>query len=224
VGWDWDFGDGNSDAGEAVTHQYAANGTYAVTFTATDNEGKSSSIAISVSAGNYPPAASFIYQPDYPAVDQEVLFFDTSVDPDGEIVARDWDFGDDVTGHGSRPRHTYAEADVYTVTLTVIDNRGATATAVASIDLTNAPPTAAFTWTPPSPTTATVVQFTDTSTDNDGSVVAWAWYFGDGSAPSTVQNPTHQFSQAGIYWVTLEVADDGGAASTLWQAVTVAAP
>lgn len=38
VGWNWDFGDGNSDTGKIVTHAYSAAETYAVTLTVTDND------------------------------------------------------------------------------------------------------------------------------------------------------------------------------------------
>ena len=37
--WSWDFGDGNTAAGESATHAYAAGGTYSVTLTVTDNRG-----------------------------------------------------------------------------------------------------------------------------------------------------------------------------------------
>ena len=47
-----------------------------------------------------------------------------SSDPDGTIVAYDWDFGDGGTGTGVTPTHTYAAAGIYTVTLTVTDDGG----------------------------------------------------------------------------------------------------
>ncbi len=58
-----------------------------------------------------------------------------SSDPDGTIVAYDWDFGDSSTGTGETPSHTYAASGTYTVTLTVTDNDGGTgmATTIAVI-------------------------------------------------------------------------------------------
>jgi PKD repeat protein len=50
------------------------------------------------------------------------------------------------------------------------------------------------------------------STDVDGSVVSWAWDFGDGGT-GTGQAPTHVYQAAGTYAVTLTVTDDGGRAS-----------
>lgn len=44
VTWSWDFGDGESDSGESVSHRYAASGNYDVTLTVTDDDGAQSSI------------------------------------------------------------------------------------------------------------------------------------------------------------------------------------
>ena len=64
------------------------------------------------------------------------------------------------------------------------------------------------------------VDFTDTSTDPDGSIIAWSWDFG-GDGVSDVQNPSHTFSSAGTYRVTLIVTDNEGAKGTFSQDVTV---
>ena len=53
------------------------------------------------------------------------------------------------------------------------------------------------------------VAFTDTSTDSDGQVVAWSWNFGDNTT-STERNPTHTYTAAGNYTVTLTVTDNTG--------------
>ena len=65
--------------------------------------------------------------------------------------------------------------------------------------------------------------FTDASTDDDGTIVAWHWGFGDGTA-STAQHPTHSYAAAGAYAVTLTVTDDDGATASATGSVTVSAP
>lgn len=77
-------------------------------------------------------------------------------------------------------------------------------------------PQANFSWSPQSPVTGQSAAFTDTST---GVPTAWAWSFGDGMS-SSVQNPTHTFSAAGTYSVTLTVSNSAGSSSTTKQ-VTV---
>ena len=81
-------------------------------------------------------------------------------------------------------------------------------------------PTADFSYSPPSPTTADNVRFTDLSSDPDGSVVSWFWDFGDGTT-STQQNPTHRYESAGTYTVTLTVTDDDGLTDSASENIVV---
>jgi PKD repeat protein len=83
----------------------------------------------------------------------------------------------------------------------------------------NQPPVAAFT----SDCGGLTCGFTDTSSDVDGSVVAWSWDFGDG-ATSTAQHPSHAYSVAGGYTVTLIVTDDDGATAEASSPVTATEP
>ena len=61
----------------------------------------------------------------------------------------------------------------------------------------------------------TTIQFTDTSTDEDGNITAWDWDFGDGTT-STEQNPTHAYDSLGTFIVTLEVTDNDGNTSEVY--------
>ena len=77
----------------------------------------------------------------------------------------------------------------------------------------NVIPAASFTYTPTTVyVNTTEVSFTDTSTDEDGTIASWSWDFGD-TTTSTVQNPTHTYTAIGTYTVTLIVTDDDGNAS-----------
>ena len=80
----------------------------------------------------------------------------------------------------------------------------------------NQPPIASFNFL----TTGLSVAFTDTSTDNDGTIASWLWEFGDG-ATATEQHPTHLFAAAGTYIVTLTATDDDGDADVAGHAIVV---
>ena len=82
--------------------------------------------------------------------------------------------------------------------------------------LPNQAPTAGFTYT----VNSLSVAFTDTSTDSDGSILSWAWTFGDGAA-SSQRNPSHAYGAAGTYTVSLTVTDNEGATGTATTSVTV---
>jgi PKD repeat protein len=84
-----------------------------------------------------------------------------------------------------------------------------------------AAPVIAFSASPTSGTAPTDVTFNNATT---GQVTKWAWSFGDGSTGSE-QSPTHAYSAAGDYWVTLTAIGPGGTVSkTLGAPIKIAAP
>lgn len=172
---------------------------------------------------NNAPTARFTFTP----TDLTVAFdASTSSDSDGTIVSYAWNFGDSSLGSDMTTSHTYSAAGLYSVDLTVTDDDGATHSVTHDVPVSgsppaNIPPTATFTYT----ANGLTVQFTDTSQDPDGSVVAWSWNFGDSSPTSTVKNPSHTYSAAGTYTVSLTVMDDDGETSAPYtQNVQVSIP
>lgn len=100
-----------------------------------------------------------------------------------------------------------------------LENLGWAALTGGTVPSANKPPVAIFT----AAASGLSVNFTDNSTDSDGSIVAWAWSFGDGGT-STAQNPVHTYASAGTKTVTLTVTDDEGATANVTNNVTVTAP
>ncbi|HLT18062.1 MAG TPA: carbohydrate-binding protein, partial [Thermomicrobiales bacterium] len=78
----------------------------------------------------------------------------------------------------------------------------------------NEPPTAGFSYT----CNGLTCNFTDTSEDSDGSIVARSWDFGDGET-ATAQHPSHTFPAANTFTVTLTVTDDRGGVDSFRQTV-----
>ena len=84
---------------------------------------------------------------------------------------------------------------------------------------TNIAPTASFS----SSVSALTAAFDSTaSADPDGSIAFRSWAFGNGQS-STAVSPSHTYTAAGTYQVTLTVTDNQGATSSSTQPVTVAA-
>ena len=228
---EWDFGDPPgtpiTTAAATAQHTYAAAGVHSVTLKVTDNGGVSSApVANDVAvAANGPPVAAFT--PPACTTGVACSFLDQSTD-DGDIVTRNWDFGDPPGTVVSTPdgtlAHTYTTPGDYSVTLTVVDNGGATSeppSAQHLVTVGNTPPTAAF-----SPTCDKLAcTFTDQSSDPGGSVTSWFWDFGDGSPTSAAQNPQHTYAAGGSKTVTLTVTDNGDEPSvaSAFQTFTVAA-
>jgi PKD repeat protein len=80
----------------------------------------------------------------------------------------------------------------------------------------NHAPTANFSFT----TSALTANFTDSSTDSDGSIASRSWNFGDG-ATATTASPSHTYANPGTYTVTLTVTDNGGLHNSTSKPVTV---
>lgn len=100
---------------------------------------------------------------------------------------------------------------------------------IASVSLTacialNSPPVAQFARTPSSGEAPLAVFFDAAeSTDSDGSIVSYAWNFGDDGTGSGVTT-THVYTTAGTFEATLTVTDDRGSEVSLTRAVTVVDP
>jgi PKD repeat protein len=82
-------------------------------------------------------------------------------------------------------------------------------------------PTAVVTATPTSGFGPLAVNFTGSgSYDQDGSIVSYAWTFGDG-ASSSAQNPSRTYSTPGTYTATLTVTDNRGGTGTASTQIVV---
>jgi chitodextrinase len=132
----WNFGDGSTGTGATPSHSYTGVGTYTVTLTVTDNGGLTNSATttatVSTTSSPQPPTARS--GGPYSGTVNVALAFNgsSSSDPDGSVVSHDWNFGDGGTASGAQVMHTYATAGTYTVTLTVTDDSGLTASATTT--------------------------------------------------------------------------------------------
>jgi len=148
-----------------------------------------------------------------------------SSDPDGSVASYRWNFGDGGSASGVAPTHAYATAGTYPVTLTVTDDGGLTAGAQTTASVTtgsggNQAPIAA----PNGPYAGVVgspVSFSAAgSTDPDGTIVTYAWEFGDGGTASGPA-PTHAYAGAGTFTVRLTVTDNLGATGSATATATI---
>lgn len=125
------------------------------------------------------------------------------------IRARLWDFGDGTTGTEKNPRHVYEEPGVYTVSLTITDVLGNVHAEVKEGFVAASAPAplhAEFFASRRNSAERTIVNFQDRST---GSITSWRWYFGDGTA-SSERNPTHVYTDIGLFTVRLTVSGPDG--------------
>ena len=84
------------------------------------------------------------------------------------------------------------------------------------------PPFADFTITPPDGQAPLLVNFdASLSSDPDGSIVSYAWSFGEGPATGTGLTTSHTYHSLGILTVSLTVTDNDGLTNTAFKTVTI---
>ncbi len=139
VNWTWDFGDNATSFEQNPVHQFSDDDIYLVRLTVEDDKDDTDSYAQSITVTNVAPVASFTFTFSNVTalVDQPVYFQDTSIDLDGSIVSREWYFGDKSNSSEKNPTHTYANKGSYTVSLSVTDDDGETASVTQQITVSD---------------------------------------------------------------------------------------
>jgi PKD repeat protein len=161
---------------------------------------------------NVAPTANFTFA----CTDLTCTFTNLSSDSDGTVAAQSWEFGDDAQSGNANPTHSYATAADFQVTLTVEDDDGEEGTVTKTVSVTAPAPGA-----PVANFTVTCFSldctFEDDSEDSDGgSIVSWAWEFGDGETSAAQNPPAHHYDVDELtqFTATLTVTDDDGLTST----------
>lgn len=216
----WTFGDASHSTSVNPVHAWAAPGTYRVVLLVRDAEGASATAEKNLTILNRAPAAAFRTSLTTAPTGTPITFTDASVDPDGQIASRAWDFDDETTATGPAPAHAFTRPGTYTVRLTVTDNKGATGTTSHDVIMTNRVPAATPTYSPAAPSVGVAVRFTAAGMDPDGEITSYAWTFGDGTT-GTGAAPSHTFTRAGTFPVNLTVEDDSGARVSVSFTITV---
>lgn len=138
VSYSWSFGDATTGSGPFVAHTYSTPGTYTASLTVTDTQNLTDTVTsnIVVNASNLPPIPAIASSlQSGPAPSTVTLSASASNDPDGSIVAYEWNFGDGTGGNGIAATHTFSAVGTYVVTLTVRDNNGATASTTSTLSI-----------------------------------------------------------------------------------------
>lgn len=208
--YSWDFGDGTTSQEVSPTHVYAQPGTYRPTLTVTGPAGSASAtLANAISVGYAAPIAAFTESATSGPAPLTVTFSNAS---EGAVEACEWNFGDGSTATGCEAAKTYSTVGTFSVTLTVQGPGGTDSITKANLIASNAlPPVAAFTSGETTGETPLTVSFVSASA---GDISGYRWDFGDGSTSSEV-NPTHTYTMAGSYDVSLTVSGPGGSDTAL---------
>ncbi|MEI6842328.1 MAG: PKD domain-containing protein, partial [Methanomicrobiales archaeon] len=208
--WSWDFGDSTTPSTlQSPQHIYLNEGNYTVKLTASKVvEGITYSNVITKE--NY-IHAGFAIQPAFTGTPTSgltplpVQFTDQST---GSPTSWFWDFGDGQYSSVQNPSHTYISTGSFPVTLTISKlGLSQSLSKPAYIQVGVSPFNADFEADQTVGLKPLTVDFTDETTGSP-LPTQWTWSFGDGGS-SIAQNPTHIYTQAGSYTVTLTARNEG---------------
>jgi PKD repeat protein len=207
----WDFGNGNTSTLQNPTSVYLTSGFFTVKLIAVNTLTGQSDTMTSV---NYihvltPPPTSFTASPLSACSNNNLISFTNS---STGAVTYTWDFGDGNSSSLQNPTYSYSNPGTYTVKLIAINGSGCNNIAIRNNYITiNPAPDASFTANNTS--TCNANQAFNFSGSGTG-ITAWNWNFGDGTT-SLQQNPSHIYSTAGAYNVTLIATNNFGCTDTV---------
>lgn len=218
---EWDFGDGARASGFKVPHSYREPGTYQVNVLVSDDSGRRGSIAtasFTVTVTHGPNRAPEVELAETLALTSEVPHrFDASNarDTDGHIISYHWDFGDGSTSDRAVVDHVYSRPGTYEGRLTLTDDSGldngvTTREFSAVVKLRSNQSPLAEAGPDQTAIVGQVVNFDGgASSDSDGSVIGYAWDFGNAKLAIGQKRSIVYFSP-GRYEVKLTVTDNSG--------------
>ncbi|MGZ8558430.1 MAG: PKD domain-containing protein [Chitinophagaceae bacterium] len=139
-----------------------------------------------------------------------VTFTDQST---GDPTSWGWEFSNGTLSNLKNPVVVFSTPGTYSAKLVVRNENGIDQIEKTDYITVSASPTANFSANITLGCVPVSVKFTDLSSSASGSIVGWEWNFGDGGT-STLQNPSHSYSNTGFYTVTLTVTSNSGCKRT----------
>jgi len=203
----WNFGGDNWSDEENPVHDFGSSGAYPVSLTIMNNDSSCFDFYEDiVIVGDSMPGdceAAFTYDQPGDITGLTYLFIDMSF---GYPTFWHWDFGDGTNSSEQNPMHTFSEAGIYDVCLTISSQDSSCFDVYCESIVVDDSSTciAQYTYFPDSSLSDYTLQFIDLSYGNIGS---WYWDFGDGTY-SEEQDPVHTFSEEGYYYVCLTIVGE----------------
>ncbi len=218
----WDFGDGEEAEGDKVSHSFSRAGRYNILLTVYDDSGDRAAMSFDEAEVviNQGPVAKIrclmpLIAGQYLIASGETVRFDAdkSYDPDGKIIAYQWEFSHPGCGKQNTPAAscTFKTPGIYTVSLTVTDNSGAdnSLTSDKAVIRVNHQPVADA-GKNIHINEHTVILDGNGSSDADGDPLSYLWDFGDNTPAGRGEKVFHTYSKGGSYPVILTVDDGTG--------------
>lgn len=215
----WTFGDGKTDSSSIApfVHKYYAAGSYDLSLSVRDAYGCTDMVSKPAAVVIAQPVAGFFASDSLSCTTGLVSFINAST---ASNPVFHWTFGDGHTSGDANPTHTFNKVGLYDVSLLVVDQYGCRDSLKRSSYINVSQPKASFVISDSIGTCPPMqVHFTNTSSH----YTSYHWDFGDGTTSSLI-NPSHFYTTAGIFYPMLVVQGPGGCTDTLRRKIIVKGP
>ncbi len=206
LGYQWLFGDSTESTDVNPVHTYAAAGNYTIKLIVFNSNGCTDTFvkANAISLGLV--SASF-QMPDSACPNTIIQFTNTSSPTPASVK---WSFADNTSSVLFNPTKSFTTAGTYSVKM--VANFGACMDSITRPIQILQKPVIKFSAVDSNNCVAPfAVDFSNQSTGG----VSYVWDFGDGTATSTWQTPSHTYTKAGNYTVKLKVTNANGCTDSL---------
>jgi gliding motility-associated-like protein len=136
IGWEWDFGDGTVSSLQNPQHSFSQSGNQPVTLIVEGEFGCFDTITKPASVF-YNPVPRFDFT--LACVPSPTFFSDNSTVQGSEVIAWNWDFGDNSNSTLQNPSHTFSGPGIYPVSLKVRSAQGCSAELVTGVEAEQLP-------------------------------------------------------------------------------------
>lgn len=213
----WRKGDGSVASGTNTNNRYATHGNYTVWQIVTSNFGCVDSVSKAVTVHPMPQGSFTVSPPDL--CEQERAFMVNNSTIAGGTITYDWFFDNGMSKVGDTGSTQYAKHGNYTIRLIASSDKNCKDTQFRGVKVASMP-VADFTAIPnPACATQSLINFSNGSTNADGTPLTADWQFGDGNRSGNT-NATHTYGAAGTYTALLMV-NSGKCRDTATQKITV---
>lgn len=218
VSWLWSFGDGNSSTSQNPVYSYQYAGIYQLQLTVVNSNGCFDTLSQTIIIDEAPYAN---FSVSGTCVNGYAQFLNLTDSLGAAVVDYSWFFGDGTLSVMPDPLHQYPGNDsIYFVQLVAKGSNGCATTKADSIVISN-PAAVYFSTSKDTVCINEPVTFINLTTSTNQPVILSEWIFSDGFTVQNVDTITHEFTQSGIYTVTLLVKTPTNCDTTYTVSVTV---
>lgn len=223
--WDWDFGNGiqnfnlpGNPPPAIISRAYATAQLYNVSLTVTTNLGCQRTLTRNQYIDINQPIANIATDYNLYCPNQNIPFRNLST---GDNLTYLWNFNDpNVPGGGTStlasPSYAYADSGYYNIRLTITDVYGCRDTVFKpNLLYVGSPEVNFFTLDTFRNCPPFVVDFSNLSEYDTLNIIRQEWDFGDNSGAINIQNPSHIYTEAGCFNVSVVVSFENGCIDSL---------